>query len=298
GAAIARGNGFLPARLSPTTLRTPDATRIGPTKTSGGRGSVLTSDVPLALTYDDVLLVPRHSTVLPSDVSLATALTTDIPLNIPLVSSAMDPVTESDTAIALAREGGLGFIHKNMSVEAQAAQVARVKRAITGMIADPVTLRPEHTLRDAIGLMRAHDISGLPVVVEGRAVGLLTNRTLRCERNLDRPVREVMTTDVITCGPGTDLETAKDILQAHKIEKLLVVDREQRLKGLITFKDIQAAGLHPLATRDAGGRLRCGAAVGVGKDRDQRVHALVEGGGDVIAGGTAPGHSEGGAAPA
>jgi len=254
---------------------------------------VLTSDVPLALTYDDVLLVPRHSTVLPSDVSLATSLTTDIRLRIPLVSSAMDTVTESDTAIALAREGGLGFIHKNMSVEAQAAQVARVKRAITGMISDPVTLRPEHTLRDAIGLMRAHDISGLPVVVDGRAVGILTNRDLRFERNLDRPVREVMTTDVITCDPGTDLETAKDILQAHKIEKLLVVDREKRLKGLITFKDIQAAGLHPLATRDGGGRLRCGAAVGVGKDRDQRVHALIEAGVDVIAVDTAHGHSEG-----
>jgi len=254
---------------------------------------VLTSDVPLALTYDDVLLVPRRSSVLPSDVSLATSLTMDIRLRIPLVSSAMDTVTESDTAIALAREGGLGFIHKNMPVEAQAAQVARVKRAITGMISDPVTLRPENTLRDAVGLMRAHDISGLPVVVDGRAVGILTNRDLRFERNLDRPVREVMTTDVITCDPGTDLETAKDILQAHKIEKLLVVDREQRLKGLITFKDIQAAGLHPLATRDAGGRLRCGAAVGVGKDRDQRVQALVEAGVDVIAVDTAHGHSEG-----
>src|SRR6185503_8178973 len=216
-----------------------------------------------------------------------------IRLRIPLVSSAMDTVTESDTAIALAREGGLGFIHKNMPVEAQAAQVARVKRAITGMISDPVTLRPENTLRDAVGLMRAHDISGLPVVVDGRAVGILTNRDLRFERNLDRPVREVMTTDVITCDPGTDLEAAKDILQAHKIEKLLVVDREQRLKGLITFKDIQAAGLHPLATRDAGGRLRCGAAVGVGKDRDQRVQALVEAGVDVIAVDTAHGHSEG-----
>ncbi len=205
----------------------------------------------------------------------------------------MDTVTEADTAIALAREGGLGIVHKNMPIEAQAAQVARVKKAITGMIPDPVTLRPEHTLRDAIGLMRKHDISGLPVVVDGRAVGILTNRDLRFERNLDRPVREVMTTEVITCAPGTELETAKDILQAHKIEKLLVVDREQRLKGLITFKDIQAAGRHPLATRDAGGRLRCGAAVGVGKDRDQRVQALVEAGVDVIAVDTAHGHSEG-----
>ena len=254
---------------------------------------MLTTDVPLALTYDDVLLVPRHSTVLPSEVSLATTLTKNVRLQIPLVSSAMDTVTESDTAIALAREGGLGIIHKNMPIEAQAAQVARVKKAITGMISDPVTLRPEHTLRDAIGLMRKHDISGLPVVVDGRAVGILTNRDLRFERNLDRPVREVMTTEVITCGPGTDLETAKDILQAHKIEKLLVVDREQRLKGLITFKDIQAAGLHPLATRDDGGRLRCGAAVGVGKDRDQRVHALVEAGVDAIAVDTAHGHSAG-----
>jgi IMP dehydrogenase len=254
---------------------------------------VLTTDVPLALTYDDVLLVPRHSTVLPSDVSLATTLTKDIGLQIPLVSSAMDTVTEADTAIALAREGGLGIVHKNLPIEAQAAQVARVKKAITGMIADPVTLRPEQTLRDAIGLMRKHDISGLPVVVDGRAVGILTNRDLRFERNLDRPVREVMTKDVITCDPGTDLEAAKDILQAHKIEKLLVVDREHRLKGLITFKDIQAAGLHPMATRDANGRLRVGAAVGVGKDRDQRVAALVEAGVDVLAVDTAHGHSEG-----
>lgn len=256
---------------------------------------MLTPDVPVALTFDDVLLLPAHSRVLPNEVDVSTRLGPRIALSIPLVAAAMDTVTEARAAIAMAREGGLGIVHKNMSPARQAAEVARVKKAMTGMVADPVTLKPNQSLREARRLMRQHEISGLPVVVEGRVVGILTDRDLRFERNAERQVSEVMTTGeaLVTCPPGTDLEAAKDLMQAHKIEKLLVVDGAGVLRGLITFKDVQAAKQHPRAARDHRGRLLCGAALGVGADRDERAEALVEAGVDVMIIDTAHGHSQG-----
>ena len=189
---------------------------------------MLTDNIPLALTFDDVLLLPAHSTVLPDQVSVSTELMDGFPMHTPLISAAMDTVTEARMAIAMAREGALGIIHKNMSVEQQAAEVARVKKAMTGVVSDPVTLRPGQGLHEARALMHQHRISGLPVVDAGRLVGILTDRDLRFERNLDRRVSEVMTaqSELVTCPPGTDLEAAKDLMQAHKIEKLLVVDAE------------------------------------------------------------------------
>lgn len=256
---------------------------------------MLTPDVPLALTFDDVLLVPARSEVLPSDVDVSTDLGRGLRLQVPLISAAMDTVTEARTAIAMAREGGLGIIHKNMSVEKQAAEVARVKRAMTGVVVDPITLRPDQSLRDARRLMRSRGISGLPVVTEERVVGILTDRDLRFERSMDRRVQEVMTTadGLVTCPPGTDLESAKVLLQTHKIEKLLIVDDAGRLQGLITFKDLQAASRHPRANRDGDGRLIVGAAVGVGADGDARAAALVGAGVDVLVIDTAHGHSMG-----
>ncbi len=256
---------------------------------------MLTADVPLALTFDDVLLVPAHSEVLPRDVDVSTALTPSLRLRLPLVSAAMDTVTEARTAIAMAREGAMGVIHKNMSVAAQAAHVARVKKAMTGVVSDPVTLAPGLTLAAARATMRARGISGLPVVDNGRLVGILTDRDLRFERNMDRAVQEVMTQEarLVTCTPGTSAEAAKDLMQAHKIEKLLVVDDAGHLQGLITFKDLQAAQRHPNATRDARGRLVCAAAIGVGGDHKERAAALVEAGVDVLVVDTAHGHSAG-----
>ena len=256
---------------------------------------MLTADIPLALTFDDVLLLPAHSTVLPDEVNLGTRLMEGFNLRIPLISAAMDTVTEARMAIAMAQNGGLGIIHKNMSAEAQAAQVAQVKKAMTGVVSDPVSLTPEQSLRVARATMRRYRISGLPVVREGRVVGILTDRDLRFERNLDQQVAAVMTRSesLVTCPPGTDLERAKDLMQAHKIEKLLVVDSEGALKGLITFKDLQAASMHPKAIRGPDGRLRCGAAVGVGGDRDERVAALIEAGVDILVIDTAHGHSQG-----
>ncbi len=256
---------------------------------------MLTADVPLALTFDDVLLLPAHSHVMPSEVDVSTDLGRGLRLQVPLIAAAMDTVTEARTAIAMAREGGLGILHKNMSPQAQAAEVERVKKAMTGVIRDPITLSPGASLRDARRAMRQRGISGLPVVDGDRVVGILTDRDLRFERNLDRQVAAVMTSadDLVTCPPGTDLEAAKDLLQTHKIEKLLVVDDAGALQGLITFKDLQAAKRHPHATRDAGGRLMCGAAIGVGFDSDERSDALVAAGVDVLVVDTAHGHSEG-----
>ena len=206
----------------------------------------------------------------------------------------MDTVTEGEMAIGMARLGGLGIIHKNLSPAAQAREVRKVKKAMTGVITDPVTLGPESTLRDARTLMRERGINGLPIVDGRRAVGILTNRDLRYERNLDRPVSGAMTSKgLVTCPPGTDLETARDLMQENRVEKLLVVDEEGVLRGLITFKDVEAHTRHPLAARDGRGRLRCGAAVGVGADRDERVAALVEAGVDLVVIDTAHGHSEG-----
>jgi len=271
---------------------TADAPRFGSRR---GETSMLTSDVPVALTFDDVLLVPAHSRVLPDEVDVSTSLGSRIPLSLPLVAAAMDTVTEARAAIAMAREGGLGIVHKNMSPEAQAAEVVKVKRSMTGVVLDPLTLRPDQPLRDARATMRRHTISGLPVVDDGRVVGILTDRDLRFERNLDRKVSEVMThgSDLVTCPPGIELERAKDLMQAHKIEKLLVVDDVGSLKGLITFKDVQAAQRHPRAARDSRGRLLCGAALGTGADRERRAAALIEAGVDVLVVDTAHGHSQG-----
>ncbi|MCB9777387.1 MAG: IMP dehydrogenase [Alphaproteobacteria bacterium] len=256
---------------------------------------MLTADVPLALTFDDVLLLPAHSTVLPDEVDTSTQLHPRLKLRLPLLSAAMDTVTEARSAIAMAREGGLGIIHKNMSPTQQAREVSRVKKAMTGVVEDPITLSPDQSLRTAVRLMRGNDVSGLPVVEGDRVVGIITDRDLRFERRLDRKVHEVMTPEdrLVTCPPGTELETAKDLMQANKIEKLLVVDDAGRLHGLITFKDIQAATEHPNATRDQRGRLMAGAAIGVGGDRDVRAAALIEAGVDVLVVDTAHGHSQG-----
>ncbi|MEL6349366.1 MAG: IMP dehydrogenase [Myxococcota bacterium] len=256
---------------------------------------MLTNEIPLALTFDDVLLVPAHSHVLPDEVDIGTELMDNFHLHTPIISAAMDTVTEGRLAIAMAREGGLGIIHKNMSPQKQAAQVALVKRAMTGVIPNPVTLRPDADLHHARMLMQRNRISGLPVVDGAHLVGILTDRDLRFERNLDRNVSDVMTGKerLVTCPPGTDLETAKDLMQANKIEKLLVVDEDGQLQGLITFKDLQSAAQHPRATRDEDGRLRCGAAIGVGSDRLERAAALIAAGVDALVVDTAHGHSQG-----
>ena len=226
------------------------------------------------LTFDDVLLLPQDSDVLPHQCDVSTMLSRRIRLNIPLVASPMDTVTESATAIASAQLGGLGFIHRNLSVEHQAAEVEVVKKYESGMITDPITVDPDQKIGDALELMRRYRISGLPVVHENRLVGILTNRDLRFVKRLDKPVREVMTTKVITAKLGIDLEHAKEILQTHRIEKLPLVDEQQRLRGLITVKDMDKAMRYPTASKDGLGRLRVGAAIGVGADRAERVAAL------------------------
>ncbi len=247
-----------------------------------------------ALTFDDVLLVPAFSEVLPRDVDVATRLTAAIALRMPLVSSAMDTVTEAATAIRMAREGGIGFLHKNMSIADQAREVTRVKKAESGIVVDPVTIGPDRRLEDALALMRHHRISGLPVVdADHRPVGILTNRDVRFERNLAQRVGDVMTRKLITVGDGVGLEAAKELLHKNRIEKLLVVADDGRLKGLITIKDIEQAEAHPLAAKDELGRLRCGAAVGVGGDREARIDALLAAGCDLICIDTAHGHSAG-----
>ena len=249
--------------------------------------------LPLGLTFDDVLLVPAESAVLPRDTDVKTRLTQQIDLNAPLISSAMDTVTESRTAIAMAQEGGLGFIHRNMPVAAQAAEVEKVKKFESGMIADPVTVHPEQRIAEAREIMNKYGISGLPVTQNGRLVGILTNRDLRFEKRNDRSVAEVMTKDnLITAGPGVELDEAKEILHRHRIEKLLVVDDKYQLKGLITVKDIEKKTQFPHACKDEWGRLRVGAAVGVGPDCEERVDALVKAGVDVIVVDTAHGHSK------
>jgi len=247
-----------------------------------------------AFTFDDVLLVPAKSSVLPRDVDIRTWLTRGIELAIPLVSAAMDTVTESGLAIALAREGGIGILHKNMTIEKQADEVNRVKRAESGMILDPVTLTPKRTVREAVELMAKYRVSGVPIVNEGKLVGILTNRDLRFEPNLDLEVQQVMTNGrLITAPVGTTLEEAERILQKHKIEKLPVVDKSGRLRGLITFKDIQKKRRHPNASKDRHGRLRVGAAVGVRPDTLERVDALFAAEVDVVVVDTAHGHSRG-----
>src|SRR5438445_6462169 len=243
------------------------------------------------LTFDDVLLLPQFSDLLPSSCDVTTQLTPHIRLHIPLVSSPMDTVTESRAAIAIAQLGGIGFIHRNLSIERQAAEVAAVKKFESGMIVDPVTVHPEQPIGDALAIMERHGISGLPVVADERLVGILTNRDLRFERRLERPVREVMTTPVIKARPGITLEEAKEILQAHRIEKLPLVDDHDRLRGLITVKDMDKATRHPYSSKDRMGRLRVGAAIGVGPEREERAAALRKAGVDVVCIDTAHGHS-------
>jgi IMP dehydrogenase len=246
------------------------------------------------LTFDDVLLVPAASDVLPKDVDLTTRITRDIALQIPLASAAMDTVTEHETAICMAQNGGIGILHRNMPVDAQAGEVDKVKRSESGMIVDPITMSPEQRIAEALQVMARYKISGVPITRDGKAVGILTNRDLRFVKELDQPISTVMTQDdLVTVPPGTTLEKAKELLHAHRIEKLLVVDAGGDLRGLITIKDIEKSERFPHASKDAMGRLRCGAAVGVGPDRMQRAEALVRAGVDVIVVDTAHGHSAG-----
>jgi IMP dehydrogenase len=250
-------------------------------------------DLREALTFDDVMLVPGESDVLPKSVITATRLTRNIQLNVPIVSAAMDTVTEGKMAIAMAAVGGLGFIHKNMPIEAQAAEVVKVKKYESAVVGDPVTIEPEAPLAAAVALMREHGISGIPVTRRGKLVGILTNRDLRFEKNLDQRVEEVMTRELVTAREGVDIEAAKELLHRHRIEKLPVVNAAFELRGLITIKDIEKIQKHPNAAKDRLGRLLCGAAVGVGADREARVAALLKAGVDVIAIDTAHGHSRG-----
>jgi len=248
-----------------------------------------------ALTFDDILLVPRHSTVHPRQVSVRTRLTRTIPLNVPLISAAMDTVTEAEMAIAMARAGGIGVIHKNMSVDKQAAEVDRVKRSESGMILDPVTLAPDRPLREAAAAMSRYRISGVPIVDQGgKLVGIITNRDLQFERNFDQPIREVMTKErLITAPVGTGLDEAERILARHRIEKLPVVDGDGVLRGLITVKDIFKRKQFPDANKDQHGRLRVAAAVGGSPEAEVRARALVDAGADAIVIDSAHGHSEG-----
>jgi len=255
-----------------------------------------TDGVPIreALTFDDVLLVPAASQVLPRDVSLRTRFTREIALSLPFVSAAMDTVTEHEMAICMAQNGGIGVVHRNLPPAVQAAEVAKVKRFESGLIIDPVTMRPEQLIREARRIMAQHRISGVPVTKDGKAVGILTNRDLRFVRDDDQPISNVMTPreKLVTVPPGTQLERCKELLHEHRIEKLLVVDEQGDLRGLLTIKDIEKNERFPNAAKDEFGRLRCGAAVGVGPDRLERAQALVDAGVDVLVVDTAHGHSQ------
>lgn len=252
-------------------------------------------NLPEGLTFDDVLLVPAHSTVLPRDVNLTTRLSRNIPLNIPLVSAAMDTVTESRAAIAMAREGGIGIIHKNMTIAEQAHEVDKVKKSESGMIVDPITMRPNQKIREALEMMARFRISGVPITkANGKLVGILTNRDLRFETDYDLPVSARMTRrNLVTVSVGTTLEQAKEHLKHTRVEKLLVVDDERNLKGLITIKDIEKVKKYPNACKDSFGRLRVGAAVGPTDDMEARIEAMMKCGIDVIVIDTAHGHSQG-----
>ncbi|MFL5247225.1 MAG: IMP dehydrogenase, partial [Myxococcales bacterium] len=254
---------------------------------------MLDPNLPLALTFDDVLLLPAESEILPRQVEVSAQLTRNIRLKIPFVSAAMDTVTEARTAIAMAQSGGMGFIHKNLGVAQQALEVTKVKKYESGMVVDPVTIEPEARLYQAVELMRQHEISGIPVTRKGRLVGILTNRDIRFEKNLEQRVEDVMTRELITCREGISQDAAKELLHVNRIEKLLVVDEKYELKGLITIKDIEKTRQFPNAAKDEHGRLLVGAAVGVGPDRDERVHALLRAGCDIICVDTAHGHAKG-----
>lgn len=243
------------------------------------------------LTFDDVLLVPAESDILPNEVDLTTRLTSRISLKIPVVSAAMDTVTEARTAIAMAQEGGLGFIHRNLAIADQAAEVRRVKKFESGIVRNPVTMQPSQTIQDALDVMKRQRVSGLPIVEEGRVVGILTTRDLRFETHHGKKIRDVMTRKLVTAGANVTTEEAKRILAGHRIEKLLIVGGKGELVGLITVKDLEKEKLYPYATKDAEGRLRVGAAIGAGPDAMERADALIEAGADVIAIDTAHGHS-------
>jgi IMP dehydrogenase len=246
------------------------------------------------LTFDDVLLVPAGSEVLPRDVDLRTRLTESIALHVPMVSAAMDTVTEHETAICLARMGGIGIVHRNLTIARQAAEVDKVKRSESGMIVDPITMSPEQRIYEALEVMQRYRISGVPITRDGKAVGILTNRDLRFVKDTTAEISTVMTREgLVTVPPGTTMERARELLHRHRIEKLLVVDGEGTLRGLITIKDIEKSERFPHASKDAMGRLRCGAAVGVGPDRVDRAQALVDAGVDVVVVDTAHGHSSG-----
>jgi len=254
---------------------------------------MIDSKIREGLTFDDVLLLPAHSKVLPRDVDLTTYLTPQIKLNIPLVSAAMDTVTEARTAICMAREGGIGIVHKNMSPASQALEVDQVKKSESGMIVDPITMRPEQKIFEALELMKKYRISGVPITKNGLLVGILTNRDLRFETQLEQPISSVMTKDkLVTVPPGTTLEEAKKHLHEHRIEKLLVVDDNYVLQGLITIKDIEKVRKYPNSCKDDIGRLRVGAAVGVGADLEERLDLLVKAGVDAVIIDTAHGHSQ------
>src|SRR6185436_5455567 len=248
-----------------------------------------------ALTFDDVLLLPAHATVLPREVRLTTRLTRSIRLNIPLLSAAMDTVTEARLAIALAQEGGIGIVHKNMPPKAQAAEVARVKRFESGVVKEPVTVAPSMSVREVLELTRKHRISGLPVLEGQRVVGIVTNRDLRFETNLDQPVKNFMTPRdrLVTVKEGASPDEAKALMHRHRLERVLVINGDWELRGLMTVKDILKSSEHPSACKDPFGRLRVGAAVGVGEGTEERVEALVEAGVDVIVVDTAHGHAQG-----
>ncbi len=281
---------FFPAPAGQYGFRSPPGFLQGsdvPTANDEHRGIVE------ALTYDDVLLLPGESAILPKDADLSTQFTRNVRLNVPLVSAAMDTVTEAETAIALARQGGIGVIHKNLTPAAQAHEVEKVKKSESGMIVSPITMRPEQRLREAVEVMKKFHISGLPVVTpDGKLTGILTNRDLRFETNLEQKIGDVMTKEkLVTAKEGTTLDEARKILQKHRIEKLPITDEKGILKGLITIKDIEKQVQYPNACKDQMGRLRVAAAVGVGKDREERIEALWKAGVDVIIIDTAHGHS-------
>ena len=251
-------------------------------------------EIITGLTFDDILIQPNYSNILPNEVDLSTWLTRDIKLNTPLLSAAMDTVTESKTAICMAREGGIGIIHKNMSIEDQALEVDKVKKSESGMIVDPITMAPEHKVHEVLEVMEKYHISGVPIVDGDQLVGIVTNRDLRFETRMDRPLCDIMTKEnLVTVSKGISMGEAKVLLHEHRIEKLLVVDGQNRLQGLITIKDIEKTRKYPDSCKDARGRLRVGAAVGVAGDREARIAALLKAGADVIVIDTAHGHSQG-----
>ena len=251
------------------------------------------NDVQYSFTFDDLVLIPGHSTVLPGEVDVKTRLSRNIALNIPIVSAAMDTVTESQTAITIARQGGLGFIHKNMSIERQSLEVEKVKKSESGMIVNPITIEPDRKIYEVLEIMEKYRISGVPVVKKGNLVGIITNRDLRFETNLDQKVEAVMTReDLATAQVGITLEESKAILHKRRIEKLLVVDEKGKLQGLITIKDIEKIKMYPISCKDELGRLRVGAAVGIGPDTEERIAGLTAAKVDVVVVDTAHGHSE------